>query len=160
LVWIVSGGVAFTTGFGEIQLKPHLIQIPYLGRFNLGYRDVWEPVLKNLFVLGNWHLFWYLALAAAVMAVPGLRAERWRRIAAVFIGSCFGMLFVLFFLTDAQYWAKEYTSINRVFLDFAPALLFWMLTVLAPPRPSGVERRPLVAPQAKEGLADRERLPV
>ncbi|MBL8250492.1 MAG: hypothetical protein JNK31_02360 [Candidatus Competibacter sp.] len=133
-VWLLAGGVAFTTGLGEFQLKPHLVQIPYLGRFNLGYRGVWEPVLKNFFVLGNWHLFWYLALAAVALAVPGWRAERWRRIAAVFVGACLLMLFVLFFFTDAQYWAKEYTSINRVFLEFVPVLLFWMLTVFVPPR--------------------------
>ncbi|MBL8258470.1 MAG: hypothetical protein JNM60_01485 [Candidatus Competibacteraceae bacterium] len=156
-LWIASGGVAFTTGLGEFQLKPHLIQLPYLGRFNLGYRGVWEPVLKNFFVLANWHLFWYVALIAAAMAVPGLRAERWRRIAAVFVGSCLLMLFVLFFFTDAQYWAKEYTSINRVFLEFVPALLFWMLLVFVPPRrPGGANRRL----ERSEASADSERLPV
>jgi len=38
-------------------------------------------------------------------------------------------LFVLFFMTDAQRWAEQYTSINRVFLDFIPAFLFCALTV-------------------------------
>lgn len=159
-VWLLSGGVAFTTGLGEFQLKPNLIQIPYLGRFNLGYRGVWEPVLKNFFVLANWHLFWYLALAAVVMAVPGLRAERWRRVAAVFIGSCLSMLFMLFFFTDAQYWAKEYTSINRVFLEFVPALLFWMLTVFVPSRRMAEAKQRADASHAIEISADRQHLSV
>jgi hypothetical protein len=49
----------------------------------------------------------------------------------VVTGSGLLMLFVLFFLTEAYLWAVEYTSINRVFLHFAPALLFWALTVSA-----------------------------
>ena len=142
--WWAVGGVAFgVPGLGELQLRPQLIQIPFLGRFNLGYRGTWEPVLKNFFVLGSWHLFWYLMLAAAVAAVPGLRAERRRRIVAVFIGSCLSALFVLFFFTDAQYWAEEYTSINRVFLEFVPAFMFWVVTVFVPPRPAREEERPM-----------------
>ena len=43
------------------------------------------------------------------------------------------MLFVLFFLTDAQRWAEQYTSINRVFMHFVPALLFWMMAVWVKP---------------------------
>jgi hypothetical protein len=52
----------------------------------------------------------------------------------VFVATSLLALFVLFFLTDAQLWAEQYTSINRVFLDFVPALLFWALTVLVPAR--------------------------
>lgn len=137
IVWWSVGGVAFDLpGLGEFRLKPDLIEVPYLGRFNLGYRGTWEPVLKNFFILANWHLLWYLALAAVVATVPRMRAERWRRVMAVFIGSCLLMLFVLFFLTDAQRWAEQYTSINRVFLHFVPALLFWIVTVFVPPRPA------------------------
>ena len=149
-VWWAVDGVAFNLpGLGKFRLTPELVQVPYLGRFNLGYRGTWEPVLKNFFVLANWHLFWYLALVAAVAAVPGMLAERWRRVIALFIGTCLLMLFVLFFLTDAQRWAEQYTSINRVSLHFVPALLFWIMTVFVPPsalaadteRSSGGEQR-------------------
>lgn len=137
LVWWSVGGVAFSLpGLGEFRLTPQLFQAPYLGQFRLGYRGTWEPVLKNFFALANWHLLWYLALAAAVTAVPGIRAERWRRVMAVFVASCLLLLFVLFFLTDAQRWAEQYTSINRVFLHFVPALLFWIVTVFVSPAPA------------------------
>lgn len=134
LAWWLSGGVTFAApGFGEVSLRPDLIQIPWLGRFELHYRSSWEPLFTNFFVLVNWQLFWYLALAAVVVAMPGMRAERWRWVMALFIGSCLLMLFVLFFLTDAQRWADQYTSINRVFMHFVPALLFWMMTVWVKP---------------------------
>ncbi|HRD65335.1 MAG TPA: hypothetical protein PKY50_04195 [Candidatus Competibacter sp.] len=137
IVWWSVGGVTFNLpGWGWFRLRPDLIEVPYLGRFNLGYRGTWGPVLKNFFVLANWHLFWYLALVAVAVAVPGLPKARWRSAAAVFVGSCLLMLFVLFFLTDAQRWAEQYTSINRVFLHFVPALLFWVMMVFVPSHPS------------------------
>lgn len=146
--WWSMGGMAFhVPGLGEFLLRPNLIEIPYLGRFNLGYHNVWIPVLKNFFVLANWHLLWYLVLVAVVVGAPALRVDRWRRVAAVFIGSCLLMLFVLFFLTDAQHWAEQYTSINRVFLHVIPALLFWVMTVFVPPDEAS-ERLPSIATQA------------
>ncbi|MGB4946295.1 MAG: hypothetical protein WBQ05_03710 [Candidatus Competibacter denitrificans] len=135
IAWWWLGGMAFNIpGLGHFTLRPELIEVPYLGRFALGYRGTWGPVWKNFFVLANWHLLWYLVLVSLVIAVPKLWAERWRRVMAVFVGSCGLMLFVLFFCTDAQQWAAQYTSINRVFMHVVPALLFWVLTVWIPPR--------------------------
>lgn len=133
--WWGAGGVAFTLpGLGAVRLTPALIQVPLLGTFNLGYRGSWDPVLNNFFILANWHLFWYLALIGAGLAVVRRPVERWQRAQLIFIITSLAALFVLFFMTDAQRWAEYYTSINRVFLEFIPALLFWALTVLIPPR--------------------------
>jgi len=131
--WWLAGGVTFNiAGLGDIQLTPELIQVPYLGRFVLSYRGGWGPVVMNFLVLANWHLLWYLALlAVGVGLVATFRhgAERWQRAELVFVISSLLALFVLFFMTDAQRWAEQYTSINRVFLDFIPAFLFCALTV-------------------------------
>ena len=129
-LWFTSGGVAFTVaGWGEVHLTPDVIQLPSLGRFDLHYHDIWEPVARNLLILGNWHLFGYLLLAALLFGLPRAVAEPWRLAGMVVTTSGLLMLFVLFFFTDAYLWAMHYTSINRVFLHFAPALLFWALTV-------------------------------
>ncbi|MDG4555194.1 MAG: hypothetical protein P9E24_13265 [Candidatus Competibacter sp.] len=150
LGWWLAGGVVFSIpGLGEFRLTPALIQAPYLGRFTLGYRGSWDPVVMNFLVLANWHLFGYLMLlAAGVAGVSVVRrgAARWERAELVFVATSLLALFVLFFLTDAQLWAEQYTSINRVFLEFVPAFLFWILTVFQPsslaphPFPSGGER--------------------
>ncbi|MFO7640394.1 MAG: hypothetical protein R6X17_03765, partial [Candidatus Competibacteraceae bacterium] len=111
-------------------------QAPYVGRFGLGYRGSWDPVVMNFFVLANWHLLGYLVvLTAGVALALAVRrgAERWRWAQATFVGSSLLALFVLFFLTDAQLWAEQYTSINRVVLEFVPAWLFCVVTVLVPP---------------------------
>ena len=135
--WL-TGGVAFSIpGLGEVRLTSDLIQAPYLGRFALGYRGSWAPIVMNFLVLANWHLLGYLALAAAGVALTrGIRsgAPRWQRVELVFIVTSLLALFILFFMTDAQYWAAQYTSINRVFLDFVPAFLFCILTVFVAPR--------------------------
>jgi len=135
-VWWLTGGVEFNVpGLGEFRLTPELIQVPYLGRFALGYRGSWDPVMMNFLVLVNWHLLGYLMLLAtgvAVVSVFKRGAARWQRAGLVFVMTSLLALFVLFFLTDAQRWAEQYTSINRVFLEFVPAFLFWVLTVFHP----------------------------
>jgi hypothetical protein len=132
--WFVVGGVVFTVaGWGEVRLTPEIIQLPVIGRFELHYHDIREPVVRNLLVLGNWHLFGYLLLAALLLGLPKALVEPWRLAGIVVTGSGLLMLFVLFFFTEAYLWAAQYTSINRVFLHFAPALLFWALTVFQPP---------------------------
>jgi hypothetical protein len=62
----------------------------------------------------------------------------WQRAELTFIVASLLALFVLFFMTDAQRWAEQYTSINRVLLDFAPAFLFCILTAWVAPRPAPV----------------------
>jgi hypothetical protein len=137
--WWQAGGVSFSLpGLGELHLTPTLIQVPYVGRFGLGYRGGWEPVGMNFLVLANWHLFWYLALAAlglGLVTIIRRGAEGWQRAELAFVVTSLLALFVLFFMTDAQRWAEQYTSINRVFMDFVPAFLFCVLTVVVAPRP-------------------------
>lgn len=140
-LWFAAGGVVLTVaGWGEVRLTPEVIQLPSLGRFELHYHDVGGPVLRNLLLLGNWHLFGYLLLAALLTGLPRIAAAPWRLAGAVLVGSGLLVLFLLFFFTDAHHWARQYTSINRVFLHFVPALLFWVLTVFQPPSPSNYRR--------------------
>ena len=128
--WWMVGGIVFTvTGWGQVELTPTVAQLPLLDRFELRYHDVWEPVARNLLILGNWHLLGYLVLIALLWGLPQTFAEPWRLAGMIVTGSGLFMLFALFFLTEAYLWAVQYTSINRVFLHFAPALLFWALTV-------------------------------
>lgn len=134
--WWSTGGVEFgIPGLGEFRLTPALIQVPYLGRFALGYRGGWDPVVMNFLVLANWHLLGYLMLltvGVAMMSVFKHGAARWQWAGLVFVVTSLLALFVLFFLTDAQRWAEQYTSINRVLLEFVPAFLFWVLMVFHP----------------------------
>lgn len=134
IVWFVADGFVFSVaGLGEIRLTPEVIELPPLGRFELHYHDVWGPVVRNLLLLGNWHLLGYLLLAALLIGLPAVIAEPWRLAGLVLVLSGLLVLFILFFFTDAHHWARQYTSFNRVFLHFTPALLFWILTMFVTP---------------------------
>jgi len=147
IVWLTADGFSFNAaGLGSIRLTPEVIELPLLGRFELRYHDVWGPVIRNMLLLGNWHLFGYLLLAALLIGLPEFTAEPWRLAGVVLVLSGLVVLFLLFFFTDAHHWARQYTSINRVFLHFIPALLFWILTVFmtppALPAPGSADTKP------------------
>ena len=129
---------------GPIRLTPELIEIPYLGRFELGLGGDWRPFVQNLFVLANCHLMWYLAIPVVVMA--GFARAPWLRSCSVLVVSWFAMLFVLFVLTGARQWVEQYTSINRLLLHITPALIFYLLILMNALRAS--RRVPESVPQS------------
>ena len=131
-IWLRGGLTVEIPLLGILHLTPTLIDVPGLGRFELAYHDNWAAVWRNLFVYGSWHLFAYLLLPAIVWGLIGAfrsGAEPWRWAGLAFVLGALLALFVLFFLTDAHLWAAQSTSINRLLLHFAPAFVFWMLTL-------------------------------
>lgn len=131
-LWTMGGLLLDIPGGGTRELTPTRIQLPLLGRFELAYHDSWAAVWRNLFIYDNWHLFAYLLVPAVLWGTrcalrPG--AEQWQRAGVLFVLGSLIALFVLFFWTHAYRWAAQSTSINRVFLHFVPAFVFWMLTL-------------------------------
>ncbi|RKT44473.1 hypothetical protein [Thiocapsa rosea] len=132
LLWTTGGVSVDLPGLGQIWLGLERIELPYLGRFDLAYHGVWAPVLKHFFLYDNWHLLGYLTVLAVLWTLP--RATRqdtqpWERAGIVWALASLIGLYILFFWTDAYLWAVQGTSINRVFMHFMPALVFWMMTV-------------------------------
>lgn len=131
MLWWWHGGIALRVpGWGEVALTTEAVQIPTLGRFMLAYHQVWEPVAKNLFVLANWHLLGYLTVLALLVSLRHASTEAWRVAGMLITVSILLVLFGLFFFTDAYIWAMQYTSFNRIVLQCAPALCFWIFAVL------------------------------
>ena len=91
------------------------------------------PFRENMMAMDNWHLLWFMAAGALVVS--------WRKVLAP---SCRGMtvllvsattfLAVVFFFTQAQAWAKDYTTINRALLHMAPMLMFYVMVLMLPAR--------------------------
>jgi hypothetical protein len=128
LLWFFTGGFSLRLPWlGTIQLTPHLIQIPSLGRFELGFTTNWEPFVHNLWVLTNWHLLWYLLIFLVLFSVRRIVTDRVLLLCSIQVASGFTMLFVLFFMTHARLWAEQYTSLNRLLLQMVPLLLFYGL---------------------------------
>ncbi len=110
--------------FGEIR-----VQLPYLGSFSFGLQGEWAAVLQAFFVVDHWHL---LAYGIPVLVLLGLRPENpVQRATWVWGISALFVLYVLFFWTQASQWAAHPTSLNRLFLQIVPALLFWEMVVLS-----------------------------
>ena len=125
-------------GFADSALISALFQKIGIRQFHLVYWNNWRPVIESLLILDNWHLLGYLMLITLLAAVGLLfrpagyamgnqRRDLWAT--TLFILTLWAAFFGLFFFTEAGRWAEDFTSINRIILHFAPALLFWALTV-------------------------------
>lgn len=130
LAWYGLGGFVLEPAWpGRIEVTPERLVLPYLGVFNLGYREVGWAFIHNLYLLENWHLLWYLAPLLLAVTVRRWLADRVLLAGAVLLFSGALMLFVLFFYTDASQWAAQFTSLNRVLLHTVPALVFYLLVL-------------------------------
>jgi len=94
----------------------------------LAYTPVWLPLWDNLGVLDNWHLLFYLAVAALLVFLPRLFAPAYR---AMTVAVCSALAFILaiFFFTHVGAWVEDYTVINRALLHLVPMLLFYMMVL-------------------------------
>lgn len=141
-----TGGIHLELAWiGKLAIGPEGITLPRLGTFPITYHSVWGPVLRNLFVLGNWNLLWYLWLGIGVLLlikrprVPGLLPT------CMLIGTSSAALFAIFYLSPAAQWAQDYTAINRLVLHVVPLYLFigliWLYALVTPYEPAPSARR-------------------
>jgi len=131
-LWHTGALTSPAAGIGPIVITSSRVELPWLGAFNIEHHTDWTPMLMHLFVYGNWHLLAYgipvavIVASVSVVVGPGDRALRAGLVwAAAVLITCY----LLFFWTEAHYWVEIGTSVNRILLQFAPGLLFWMLTV-------------------------------
>jgi hypothetical protein len=126
--------VAIISVVALLQTDGVTLRLPLLGEFAFTAGGEWRWVLLQGFVFGNWHLFGYLLFALLAFGVVELirgRAEPWLRSGITWvIGALFGF-YVLFFWTAAADWAIDGTSLNRILLQFAPAILFLAMALWA-----------------------------
>ena len=88
----------------------------------------WQPFWQNMMVMENWHLLWYLVVAALVLSFPRLLAPSFRSMTVLLL-TAVSFLAVVFFFTQAQAWAEDYTTINRALLHIVPMLLFYVMVL-------------------------------
>ena len=100
-------------------------------RLHLDFAPAWQALADSLFLLGNWHLLWYAAIVAVIVAWRDVRAPALAPLAVVLAA---GVVFLLvaFSFTNARNWVTEQTTVNRAVLHIAPlALVFTLLAVRA-----------------------------
>jgi hypothetical protein len=101
------------------------VVLPVVGAFKFQINPVVDALARNLFLMGNWNLFWYLLLSALVVALFNWRKREVRIALSVIIWPLLSIL-SLFLFTDHGAWAKDFTAINRLFIHFIPA---WLLSM-------------------------------
>jgi hypothetical protein len=95
---------------------------------HLDFGPPWLGMFESMFLLGNWHLLWYVVL---VIAILGWREIVSRSIAplSVIIAAGLLFLFIVFAFTNARAWVTDQTTVNRAILHLAPLLSIWALIV-------------------------------
>ena len=98
-------------------------------RLHLDFAPAWQALVASLFLLGNWHLAWYAAIAATMIGWKELRAPALASL-SVTVGGGALFLLVAFAFTNARNWVSDQTTINRALLHLAPLALVWTMLVL------------------------------
>jgi hypothetical protein len=98
-------------------------------RLHLDFAPAWRSLADSLFLLGNWHLLWYAAIAAALVAHSQWRAPAFAPLTATVAA---GLLFLMvaFAFTNARNWVSDQTTINRAVLHIAPLVTIWIVVVV------------------------------
>ena len=144
LVRVLLGLLAATGGFGfdlpgagRVALSLTRVELPRIGVIEFGLEPgVLSAVLVHLFVFDSWHLAMpALLVTLAVFAADAVRSgglgphPAWMRAGLAWVLAALGGFVFLFAFTGASEWALRGTSVNRILMQFAPAFVFWGLTV-------------------------------
>jgi hypothetical protein len=100
-------------------------------QLHLDFAPPWNAIAETHFLLANWNLLWYGALAAAFLAWRRLASDQLAPMTAIVAADTL-FLFVVFSFAGPRAWMTEQTTINRATLHAAPiACLFVVLAYQA-----------------------------
>jgi hypothetical protein len=125
-VAIIAAAFAFALAVLLVLAQTEATVLGY--RLHLDFAPPWLGMFESMFLLGNWHLLWYAALAIAVV---GWREITTRTIVPLSTTVATGLLFlfIVFAFTNARAWVTDQTTVNRATLHLAPLLSIWLLIV-------------------------------
>jgi hypothetical protein len=95
-------------------------------QFDLNYAPAWGDLAESYFLLGNWHLLWYGAIAAALLAFRQLLSPALAPLTMV-VGAGLVFLFFVFGFTTASAYISDQTTVNRATLHLAPLIVVFMV---------------------------------
>ena len=92
----------------------------------LSFRMPWHSLAEAYFLLGNWHLLFYGAIAVALLGWRHLLARDLAPLTITVAGG-FAFLAFGFGFTNAGVWVEDQSTVNRATLHLAPLLVLWMI---------------------------------
>ncbi|MFO1413406.1 MAG: hypothetical protein U1F10_05745 [Burkholderiales bacterium] len=111
----------------------------------LDYNPAWGDLVSSWFLLGNWHLLWYGAIAAALLAGRQLVAPALAPLTMVIAGGLL-FLFFVFGFTTASFYISDQTTVNRATLHLAPMIVVFIVVAWEAFARRWAERAPPPAP--------------
>ncbi len=98
-------------------------------RLHLDFVLPWRGLTDAYLVYANWHLLWYGAIAAGLLAWRKILS---RELAPLTLVIASGLLFLFFgfAFTNARLWVEDQSTVNRATLHLAPLLVVWTLLAL------------------------------
>lgn len=93
---------------------------------NLTYAPAWGDLVESYFLLGNWHILWYGALAVAALAWRSLLGPKLAPLTTILIAGLL-FLFVVFGFTTASYYITDQTTVNRATLHLVPLVVVFVI---------------------------------
>ena len=94
----------------------------------LSFNPVWSSLWSSMAVLDNWHLLFYLAVAALFLFLPRLLTPAYLAMTVV-VGAAMTFVLAIFFFTHVSEWVKDFTTVNRALLHLVPMLLFYVMVL-------------------------------
>lgn len=132
-------GIGFLFGFsiplaglGELAIDERGITVPMLGTYALDLYPVGPAFINSIFMLTSWHLLWFFASGALVLAL--LHHGISTRIPAHLLALVLSIAFVILVFSVTKHYknALDYTTINRAILYVVPAVIFCLTSMLRP----------------------------
>ncbi len=110
-------GLPLTLFVLAVLAQTHPVVLGY--QLHLDFDPAWRALGETHFLLSNWHLLWYAALAAALLAWRQLASPQLFPLTAV-VAAGWLFLAIVFSFTNARNWVTEQTTVNRATLHAAP----------------------------------------
>lgn len=121
---LVGIGIAVAAFALLVLARIHPTVLGY--RLHLDFAPAWDGLADSFFLLGNWNLLWYAAIACAVVMWREL-SKRPMLPLSLTLGTGFAFLAVVFAFTNARDWVSDQTTINRAVLHIAPLVTVWTM---------------------------------
>src|SRR5204862_4120163 len=119
----VAAAAILYLAFGPSELR-------FLGySLRTQFVDVSPWLYEHLFVMDNWHLLWYAAVAVIVVNARWLLGDRLAPM-TVTIGSAVAFVGVVFFFSTASGGVKDESLTNRLVMHMVPAFVFYLALIL------------------------------
>jgi hypothetical protein len=93
------------------------------------FTDVSLPLAQHLFIMDNWHLLWYGAIAVIVLRHRRLLQPDMAPMTVTMLGAV-GFIAVVYYFSSASGGVDNESLVNRLPLHMVPALVFYLLLLL------------------------------